>query len=122
MGNYSGYRKRSSRLINCWLNDKPEETKKSFWYIYLLLEKATINLRADPIGVAHDLWDSNIFNIEDLEKIVCTPYELDRVVSRSAIRQKIVIKSHKEAIEKAVEIHRNLSDSNRLLLKELGYY
>lgn len=123
MGNYEGYRKRSCRIINWWLEDEPEEKKKEVWYVYLLLEKATKDLKADPIGVLHDLvWDNNIFNIEQVEKLAEDRERLKEVVSRCPTRQKIFIKSHFEAILKAVEIHKNLSDENKSLLKELGYY
>lgn len=123
MGNYEGYRKRSCRIINWWLEDEPEEKKKEVWYVYLLLEKATKGLRADPIGVLHDLvWVNDIFNIEQVEKLAEDHERLKEALSRCPTRQKIVIKSHLEAILKAVEIHKNLSDENKSLLKELGYY
>ena len=128
MGNYSAYRKRSSRLINWWLLDKPEKTLKEFWYIYLLLEKATVGLRADPLTVLHELYENNIFTIEDVEKLITDDEKLIKITTTFGCLIKDKSRhaqyrhpDHIKAIKKAVEIHRNLNESNKMLLKDLGY-
>lgn len=122
---YKSYRKRSMRIINSWSRYEKwsEEEKKKFIYIYLLLEKSTVDIRADPLTVLHELYVNDIFTIEDVEKLDDT--KLAQITTFSGWKTKngnnvnYRKPAHIQAIKKAIEIHKTIDKS---LLKELGYY